>query len=405
MPAAFDADSAVGFCADCPGKPPDSCYKERRQIEKRCGVSRRENNRFVEGRERYNNRKVRPGRRRGTVQVRNMTWKDEHCGPALMQVNADTFKNRMDELRDLTDNLYNDIFDYAADLGVEMAKERAEKWLLASGGRLAASGLCTVVGPVGTGVCGVAATIVSVVSAVWSIFSGGRDFIRASQQINETLDTLTTIRNNAESILQAGSDPASLERVQRDLSNAMAAAAAADKCLSARKCYLVPYDAPSRSNPQGPASMNQAGTGSPGLFDKGLLDLSDSRGCCPGQTGHHLIPKAMLQHCSAYNADKHKQAPVVCAEGANHSMGSHGQLHDAMDDQLISKHSDGRPMTMQQAIDAAATSLASSGVGNRCRPECIKEQLERFYKNLPCTPNAVNRVGRPINPDPPTTDL
>lgn len=395
MPSQFDANSAVGFCAECAGKPPENCHRERGQIQRHCGIGRRENGRFVEGRQRYNRRRTRPGRTRRTVQERNMTWKDQHCGAALMQVNAESFERRMGELRDLTDNMYGDIVDYAADLGIEMALERAERWALASGGRLAASGLCTVVGPIGTGVCGAAATVISVVSGIWNLFSGARDIARATRQINDTLDTLTNIRNNAEAILEAGRDPAKLENVQRELSDAMAAAADADRCLRARKCYLVPY---ATKTGQGPNSMNQRGTGNAGLFDIGVMDLSDSRGCCPGQTGHHLIPKAMLDDCPAYTTSRHRAAPVVCAEGANHSMGSHGRLHGAIEQYLKQNHSNGQPMTMQDAIDGAAESLQSS-VGGHCRIVCIKEQLARFYNALGCSPMAVDRAGRPIRAD------
>lgn len=391
----FDADSAVGFCATCPGNIPSDCRAERREIEKKCGPSKSENKRFVKGRERYNNRKVRKGRTRNTVQVRNMTWKDEHCGAALMQVNASNIKERMDELSDLTDTMFNDITDYAVDLGLDIAQERLTRWGAATAGRYAASGLCTAVGPAGTAVCAAAATVTSVVSGLWNLFSGGREIIRATRQVNEMIDQLSVIRNNAEAVLKAAESPDALKDVQRSLSEAMEVAAAADPCLSARKCYLVPYNPPSNSNPQGPAAMNQGGSGSPGLFDRGPMDLSDSRGCCPGQTGHHLIPKAMLQHCASYTDAMHNKAPVVCAEGANHSMGSHGKLHTAMDRYLRENHSKGQPMTMQDAIDAAAYSHDET-VGKGCRPECIKEQLERFYKDIACAPMAVNKLGKPI---------
>jgi HNH/endonuclease VII toxin of polymorphic toxin system len=47
-------------------------------------------------------------------------------------------------------------------------------------------------------------------------------------------------------------------------------------------------------------------------------------GCCPSQTGHHLVPEASFKGIGNYNS---RRAPVICAEGPNHGVGTHGQLH------------------------------------------------------------------------------
>jgi hypothetical protein len=392
----FDADSAVGFCETCPGQLPPDCNRERNRIERECGPSRGENRRFVKGRERYNNRRVPRNRTRRSVQERNMTWKDQHCGAALMQVNSSNLRERMEELNSLADDMFADIQQYAIDAGVQIAGERLERWALASGGRYAASALCGVAAGVGAAVCAGAATVVNVLSGIWNVFAGVFDARRTAARINDMVESLTLIRGNAEAVLRAADNPAELAQAQRNVSAAMAAAAEADDCLRARKCFLVPYDPPSTNNPQGPASMNQSGRGTSGLFDTGPLDLSDSRGCCPGQTGHHLIPRAMVDHCPGYNNARHNQAPTVCAEGANHSMGSHGQLHSAMDALTLRRHGGGEPMSMDDAMDNAVASMEDSGVGDNCREDCIRAQLERFYGDMNCTPNAVDRNGRPV---------
>ena len=403
----YDADSAVGFCEDCPGQPPRDCRRERNRIEDKCAPSRRENNRFVEGRERFNRRQRRKGRPGRQVQERNMTWKDANCGAALFKVNSANLEERMDQLNEMTDNMFNDITDYAADLGWSIAQERLERYALAAGGRYAATGLCAAAGggvgalaggvgaapgaAAGGTVCAIGATVINVVSGIWNLFSGASAVARAGREIDQMLDTLTSVRNNAQAVLNAAEDPQALANVQSELGEAMAVAAEADPCLKARKCYLVPYDTMSQ---QGPSSMNQSGPGGSGFFDSGFADLSDSRGCCPGQTGHHLLPAATFGNCPGYTRSQHNRAPTVCAEGVNHSQGSHGQMHSAMDRRLTENHSNGEPMSMDQAIDHAVESLRDT-VGENCREDCLKQQLEQFYNNLPCTPEPILSTGQP----------
>lgn len=386
----FDANSAVGFCNTCPGAPPSDCRSERREIARKCGVSRRESNNAFESRQNYNRRRVRPGRTRRTVQARHMTWKDKHCGPVLLQMNASNIRERMRDLNDMADNLFQDIEDYASDLGVRIAQDKMERYMAASGGRYVASALC---GPA-VKVCAAAMTVVNAVSGVWSIFSGALSFRRARAEINQTVERLTNIRNNANAILDAADNPGELDHIQREVSDQMARLAAADPCLRARKCFMVPYNPPSQRNPQGPASMNQSGRGRAGLFDTGPLDLSDSRGCCPGQTGHHLLPGAMLDHCSSYTNSMHNQAPTVCVEGANQSMGSHGRVHAATDDLLRQRFGNGGPMTMEDAVDLSTEAYFESRVGNQCNRDCIKQQLRDFYNRLGCQPRPIGSRGQ-----------
>jgi len=135
-------------------------------------------------------------------------------------------------------------------------------------------------------------------------------------------------------------------------------------CLRARKCTLVPY-------------KNQ-----------------DS-GCCKGQTGHHLIPEAMIDpenggECEGYN---HGKAPTVCVEGVGHSQGTHGRVHSKMDEvvgKIVTRgylEVDGKPkklgadgkMDLELAIEAAATSHAKAFPKSGCSRDCIKAQLNEYY--------------------------
>ncbi|WP_227271930.1 HNH/endonuclease VII fold toxin-2 domain-containing protein [Roseobacter weihaiensis] len=396
----FDADNAIGFCETCPGRPPSNCRDERGAIESRCEVGRRESNRFFDGRQRFNNRRSRPGRRNRTVQARRMTWKDKHCGVALFQLGGPNVRDRIDDLTRQVDAYFEDIIEYAEELGANIAGDAVTRYGAAATGRYVGSAFC---GPA-VKVCAGAMTVVNAVHGVWSIFSTGITLAQATTQINDTINRLSAIRGNAEVILRAAQNPGELPEIQRELSEQMSALAQADPCLNARRCYMVPYTSQGRQGPGAELDMGSAALspgGSPGLFDAGMLDLSDSRGCCPGQTGHHLLPRAMVAHCPGYN---HGAAPTVCVEGATQRMGSHGRVHDATDELLKENHGDGQPMTMSSAINLVTDAYADSEVGDHCDPDCIKQQLQDYYNDLGCTPMPRDSNGNLVGPSEETDD-
>ena len=83
-----------------------------------------------------------------------------------------------------------------------------------------------------------------------------------------------------------------------------AAAAEADangsECVKAQRCYLRPYR--------------------PG---------KEKDGCCPGQTAHHIPPKACFENSGGTYAQS--SALCVCMEGQNQHCGSHGKNHAAIE--------------------------------------------------------------------------
>ena len=157
------------------------------------------------------------------------------------------------------------------------------------------------------------------------------------------------------------------------VSDIMYGAAELNDCIRARRCSLVPYN----------QSENPAAT-------KG-------KGCCPGQTGHHVLPSSMFDGCSHY---KPGQAPTICVEGVNNSHGSHGHIHEKLGERLGemmtingTPYPPGAPITKKDAIDAAAKSVQDAFPESNCDPDCIKAQLRKFYDKLNCT--AHNKSGEP----------
>jgi hypothetical protein len=129
-------------------------------------------------------------------------------------------------------------------------------------------------------------------------------------------------------------------------------------CVRARRCQLVPY------NETTPA----------------LKAAKNGKGCCPGQTGHHLLPNEMFKDCPAYTQQMHDMAPTVCAEGVNNTHGSHGNIHTSIDKLMQKRQLKSDSITTKDAIDDAVKSHEMTFPG--CNAKCLEEQLNAFYKDL-----------------------
>ncbi len=141
--------------------------------------------------------------------------------------------------------------------------------------------------------------------------------------------------------------------------NLMTALALLDPCIRARKCLLVPFN-----------KQNDLG----------------GDGCCPGQTGHHVIPgSAASTGCQPYN---HDAAPVICLEGTsnNAGWGSHGAAHTTLKTEIenyrIKRKSLGLPDTISydDMAKLSIKAVRNSGAAFACDPNCLMAQLDAFYK-------------------------
>ena len=157
-------------------------------------------------------------------------------------------------------------------------------------------------------------------------------------------------------------------------------------CTRARKCQLVPYNKDGKGNQEIPLDGDEDIEGiktEVSAADR-KIESSFGGGCCPGQTGHHLIYGAMARSCPGY---KHAEAPTVCVEGVNQNVGSHGRVHDKMDEQVsdLAKQAGGLnadgTMNMDKAIEAAAVSHRRAFPASKCSKACIKAQLESYYRS------------------------
>lgn len=183
--------------------------------------------------------------------------------------------------------------------------------------------------------------------------------------------------------IEAGKTLLSKGGIEDAMASMMAGVAYANPCIKARKCLLVPF--------------------------KDTGKTAAGNGCCPGQTGHHVIPNAMfnvfepvtvkvpnkpdkttmesqgLRKC--WKNYSESNALTICLEGtANRAAnGTHGFAHSGTEKIAeVYRHSPDMPYT--QARDRI--SLLMAGMFG-CDWKCIAEQLDdelkkRYSKDKDC---------------------
>jgi hypothetical protein len=140
-------------------------------------------------------------------------------------------------------------------------------------------------------------------------------------------------------------------------------------CLRARKCMLVPYE------------NTTAGTGKGAT--SAIAQANHGNGCCPGQTGHHVMPGAIFYEAGCGYDDKaHEKAPTICLEGTKNAPehGSHGAAHGALGESMKrhrAKH--GNLISYNDAQDKGLDAIEAAGA-KHCNRACLKAQLDAFYR-------------------------
>lgn len=134
--------------------------------------------------------------------------------------------------------------------------------------------------------------------------------------------------------------------------------ASQDPCMAARKCKLLPYDAEPRDG---------------------------YNGCCPAQTGDHIIPKSSFfqtsfdagDHMPGWEGYKYKEAPCICLEGGSCS-GSHGLRHAYH--KAFSSVPNGTERAFNDELKHCAESAVAVAPG--CNQACIEAQLKEGHKGM-----------------------
>jgi hypothetical protein len=134
-------------------------------------------------------------------------------------------------------------------------------------------------------------------------------------------------------------------------------------CARAMRCLLRPYSAKPRDG---------------------------VKGCCPGQTPHHIPPWSTTKTVSGIrNILSEDAALCICLEGKNQSMGSHGKHHHGINflmeqaskasSVIKSKNSKGDTVFKGSLSEHVKVSAAVTEAQNGCSKECIEEQLNKQF--------------------------
>lgn len=292
-------------------------------------------------------------------------WMDGHCHGLWVKpmAKADQFEKFQGELKKIEDGLKADmqtLMDAATGKALDMAKDK----MIAYGEKAAlreAAAATTLVAPVVGEVVVVGMTIWNVVDGVWTAGKVALDAIDLAKKAKEAYDKLKPQLEGIQKLLSKKVTPSSV------LADMMTAMATANPCIMARRCSLVPYDK----------------TEGIGKASSGKEQATSGQGCCPGQTGHHVLPGAMFDtgNNPCGKPYKHEKAPVICLEGANNHVGSHGLAHAGLKES-IDAYKEKNPGKQISYKDASERAISAVRLTNPlCSKECLQAQLDRYYKD------------------------
>jgi hypothetical protein len=243
---------------------------------------------------------------------------------------------------------------------LKMAYDQLGPWYVVqkAGGLALRSLLKNIVGGA-AGTTGVGLVVTGAMAA-WTV----TDFISTAGELaeklgplgKEYLDDLTDIDNLKKKAEEKLAEY--MKNPQKAWADMMTGKAKTDPCLKARKCMLVPF--------------NKTGA---------KTAATSGEGCCPGQTGHHVIPGAVFEGNPCYSSKDHRNAPTICVEGTNNSHGSHGVAHRELDERIKEyKRANGGKISYEDQRDLSVAAIRDAGASH-CNENCLKKQLDEFYKD------------------------
>lgn len=305
----------------------------------------------------------------GYIRNKGNAWMDDHCSGMWLKPNR--FKDdksytpeQLDAIKDAIKNLdvdlldkltllsgsLNDMFGLAYDILPEHVVTKIVVKFAAKTGAKA------IVGAVGG-----ETVIIPVVMAAWTIADimdtattlAGLMGDKGAQAL-EAILAIDNLSDKAKALLEdMVNEPAKAH------ANLMSLLGLMDSCLRARKCLLVPY------------SKQNSNSGD---------------GCCPGQTGHHLIPDSAAEgSCTPYTKGG---TPVMCLEGTTNDKGwgTHGNAHAMLKDLMKQYRGDQKTagkspnvISQKEMSSNAVDAVRHSGAALQCDKDCLLAQLNAYY--------------------------
>ncbi len=286
------------------------------------------------------------------------SWLNDHCDGLWVKPNGpgnmDEFSKKLDGIKE---QLNKDIATTVQQAGgklVDVAGEAAtnyvEKAVIREG-----VGVASLVVPVVGEIVLAGVTVWNIADGIWT---AGKTAVTLVGSAKEAYDKIAGMKDQLGKINDMLSGKMSPSEIFEET---MTALAEVSPCLRARKCQLVPFNKTETSKEQA---------------EKG-------QGCCPGQTGHHIIPNSAASGagCEGYTRGS---APVICLEGASNTHGSHGAAHQALkgftDIYNGGKNRPPKDIDYGEMRDESLKAIKPS-TSPQCNPDCLKAQLDSYYKN------------------------
>jgi hypothetical protein len=343
-----------------------NCQKELKEIEEKCKP---------ESDEAKEKRRKGKGGLLGKLKPPAMTkggkpgseWIGDHC--EFLMFKPRSANDMFDELKGLPDQLAEQLGMKALEALERKAEEVLMNAVKSKLKKIAVKQALVRVGAfLGGPVVGIAVNIAMTADGARDVMKAMNEFPEYKQKLEDAKKAVEQASKQVKDLKELRDryiDPKTGE-LNKDalVSDTMEGAARMNPCVTARRCNLVPY-----RRTENPEALN-------------------GKGCCPGQTGHHVLPSAMFAHCSNYTDAKKDNAPTVCVEGATNTHGSHGKMHrslKAIQDDRKSVPTGGT-MSKADAIDDGVESVQRTFPEAKCSEKCLKAQLESFYQKLNCKP-------------------
>ncbi|EGX6618237.1 hypothetical protein NKL93_004328 [Salmonella enterica] len=273
------------------------------------------------------------------------------------------------------DNYFSRLLQQAQDKATQVLIDKLEKKIAikvaSQGGKVVLKGAIATVPVAGW-----------IISGLWLAYDA-YDIYESVDELNklkELYETAKEIIIDNKKAMQTLSELVGGIREQTPLkliSSGMDVFARLNSCTRARRCLMVQYD-----------------------NTKGYRKSFEGKGCCPGQTGHHLLPESMAKSgCENYNHDK---APVICVEGVNQHQGSHKTVHDRLHLEVLAfgkrKPIKYDPTARHMAVMSFKTAFPES----KCDVKCLEAQLDAFYSK--CKGDMKAKSGTSGSPERDDTD-
>lgn len=387
-----------------------SCNNDCKPVKKNCELTDKQRKKFAteeqEQREKLDKRNKAFGRRKNknisipknkdgkeqtnkVFRKKNYNWKHQHCQDIMIMPTAAGIKDQYNQLRE---NIIDDMLaleekleDIVFDTTVELGGKSIAKFGGKAGAKLAA-GASGFLG-------GLTGIVTEGVAVVWTVVDGVDTYIETKDRIIQEVDKFTknynekklqieqlskdvkrtqnyidlNKRNNSNKPDSKQLNPfekETLEDLKKEIQEKTDSirqkaieSAKKNPCLRAKKCQLVTFEESDKSSKQ----------------------MNNSNGCCPGQTGHHLLPKSYFEKtCPNYNE---KHAPCICVEGSNQHLGTHGKMHTFQDSFAEKKIEKGQ-LSYLSAKKAAIQSLEDTFTTTKCDRTCIEQQLDEYHTNV-----------------------